>query len=149
MIKNWTVESPRNVASFPRLPTIQFLIACSMQRNTFRARILHFELGAVHLSLRKCFESPALGGRNYKIRPQAHSFDRGPLPPPLCQLSIPVYLVDTDVIQVIKWTRPSRLRFCILQVIKIWTVGRPGNEATKTEHASMASLTTSNTRLLG
>ena len=39
-------------------------------------------------------------GRNYKIRPQARSFDEGPLPPLSTQ-------VDTDVIHVIKHTRPS------------------------------------------
>ena len=33
-----------------------------------------------------------------------------------------------NVIHVIKWTS---LCFCILQAIKNWTVGRPGNEASK------------------
>ena len=61
-------------------------------------------------------------GRNYKIRPQVHSFDGGPLPP----LST---LVDTDVIHVIKMDQAFPLHFCILQAIKNWTVGRPGNEA--------------------
>ena len=29
----------------------------------------------------------------------------------------------------IKWIRPPPPHFCILQAIKNWTVGRPGNEA--------------------
>ena len=42
-------------------------------------------------------------------------------PPPLC-------LPDTDIIHVIKWTR-LLLCFFVLQAIKNWMMGRPGNEA--------------------
>ena len=73
------------------------------------------------------FKIPPLGTETiYKIRPQAHSFDGGPLHPS-------VYLVDTDVIHIIKWTRPFPL-FYILQAIKNWTVGRPENEARLSTH---------------
>ena len=61
---------------------------------------------------------------NYKIKPQASFFNQGllhPSPPPLSTK------VDTDVILVIKG---RGLHFCKLQVIKNWTVGRPGNKTT-------------------
>ena len=76
-------------------------------------------------------------GRNYKKGPQARFFDRGP-PLSLC-LSIP------DVIHVIKYTRPSPSVFFILQAIKNWTVGRPGNKARYNVHVPYAQ--TVHTRL--
>ena len=59
-------------------------------------------------------------GRNYKISPQARSFDGGPLPP-----SVYLGRHSRDNIY-----QAFPLCFCILQAIKNWTVGRPGNEAT-------------------
>ena len=38
--------------------------------------------------------------------------------------------VDTDAIYMIKCSQAFPLRFCTLQAIKNWTVGRPGNKAT-------------------
>ena len=61
-------------------------------------------------------------GRNYKIRPQACFFNRGLRPPS-------IILGRHNILHVIKWTKPSSFVFCILQMIKNWTVGRPGNEA--------------------
>ena len=47
----------------------------------------------------------------------------------------PLSTVDTDVIHVIKYTRPSLSVFAyIQQVIKNWMVGRPGNEAMQDIH---------------
>ena len=40
------------------------------------------------------FETPVLGGRNYKIRPETHFFNRGPLPSS-------VYLRRQNIIHVI------------------------------------------------
>ena len=54
------------------------------------------------------------------------SFSQGPLPPPLSTL------VDTNIIHMIKWTKPFGLR--ILQAIKNWMVGRPENEAKIQKH---------------
>ena len=60
-------------------------------------------------------------GRNYKIRPQACSFNRASLP-----LCLPR---KTKCHSCNKMDQASPLHFCILQVIKNWMVGRPGNEA--------------------
>ena len=57
-------------------------------------------------------------GRNYKIRPLACSFDGGSL-----------HLDRHWRHSRDKWYQAFPLRFCILQAIKNWTVGRPGNEA--------------------
>ena len=131
------------LASFPGLPTVQFLIACSMQKqrgkawyhlsrewrqclhrqrgggvtdrkDAFRTCVLRFEPRAVCFLHRKRFSAWA---RNYKIRPLACSFDGDPPPPP------PLWHHSRD-----KWYQAFPLRFCILQAIKNWTVGRPGNE---------------------
>ena len=42
-------------------------------------------------------QNSSIWGRNYKIRPHAHSFDGGPL----------YTQEDTDIIHLIKWTKPS------------------------------------------
>ena len=39
--------------------------------------------------------------------------------------------VDTDIIHVMKYTCTFPLCFCIMQAIKNWTVGSPGNEVNK------------------
>ena len=59
--------------------------------------------------------------RNYKIRRLARSFDQWPLP-------TSVYLGRHWCHSRDKWYQAFPLRFCILQAIKNWTVGRPGNE---------------------
>ena len=61
-------------------------------------------------------------GRNYKISPLVRSFDRGPLPPSVYLGWHWCHSHDT-------WYQTFPLHFCILQVIKNWMVGRPGNEA--------------------
>ena len=62
------------------------------QKNAFRAHVPRFEQGAVRFSLRELLKLQRLGQKL-----QARSFNRGPL----------LYLVDTDIIYMIKWTRPS------------------------------------------
>ena len=96
------------VASFPGLPTVQFLITCSMQNRggrsglfyyvddvsvylgrqkgggvtdrkyTFCTRVLHFELEAVHFSFHEHLKLQRLG---QKLQEKASSFDGGILPP--------------------------------------------------------------------
>ena len=50
---------------------------------------------------------------------EMRSFNWGLLPP----------FVYTDVIHAVKCSQAFPLHVCILQAIKNWTVGRPGNEA--------------------
>ena len=99
------------LASFPGLPTIQFLITCNMQKQRGRPGIIyHVNDVSVYLGRQRggkgsliermhfagaffvfnqeryafCFanvQNSSAWGRNYKIRPLAHSFDGGPLPP--------------------------------------------------------------------
>ena len=66
--------------------------------------------------------------RNYIIRPLAHSFDGGPLPPS-------VYLGKHWCISRDKISQAFLLHLCILQAIKNLTVGRPGNEANNFTHS--------------
>ena len=61
-------------------------------------------------------------GRNYKIRPQARSYNEGPLPSS-------VYLGRHWHHSCDKTYQAFPFRFCILQAIENWMVGRPGNEA--------------------
>ena len=96
------------VASFPALPTVQFLITCSMQKWRGKAwsilscaYVLHFEPGPVHFLLTNVQNSSAWDKASKKR--QAHSFSQGPSPP--------LYLGRHDVIHVIKWTRLSPLVF--------------------------------------
>ena len=63
-------------------------------------------------------------GTNYKIMPLARSLDGGPLPPS-------VYLGRHWRHSHDKCSQAFPLHFCTLQAIKNWTVGRPGNEATR------------------
>ena len=75
------------------------------RKNAFRTCVLHFELGAAHFCFANIWNF-SLGGRNYKVRPQACSFDGGPLPP--------LPRLDTDIFHMINWAR----HLCILQAIK-------------------------------
>ena len=59
-------------------------------------------------------------------RPQACSFDQGPLPLCLHIIHMIKYLGRHHSCD--KWTGPSP-SFSILQEINNWTAGRPGNEA--------------------
>ena len=61
-------------------------------------------------------------GRNYKIRPQARSFDWEPLPPS-------VYLGRHLRHQCDKMDHTFPLSFCMLQATINWAVGRAWNEA--------------------
>ena len=45
--------------------------------------------------------------------------------------------VDSDVIHMIKWTRPYPSAFAYCKRSKNWMVGRPGNEATQYIHTYM------------
>ena len=125
---------------------LQFLIACSMQKQ--REGLVHFITWMTLCLLGRqrggrgpqskerisctrssfwtrsgtfliswTFKTPALEAET--TRPEAHFFNRGPLP-----LSVYLGRQTCD-----KMDQAFSLNFCILQVIKNWTVGRPGNEA--------------------
>jgi len=84
----------------------------------FCAHVLHFVQGSVRFSLHECL---TLGTESIK---------KGLVPligdpsPPLCY-----HGVDTDILHIIKPTRPSPSVFAVLKVIKTGWWGRPGNEA--------------------
>ena len=87
-----------------------------------------FEPEAVCFSLHEHSKLQHLGQKlqdKASSSPQARSFLR---------------LVDTDVIHVIKYTKVFPFRFCILQVIINWTVGRPGNGASTSQHVCTNSI---------
>ena len=126
------------VALFPGLPTIHFLITCSMQKRKGKAWSVlsrkwrqcrqkeegspmertHFVHIFFILNQEWChfrlvnLRNSIARGKNYKKRLQAPSLDGGPLPP----LSTKV---DTDIIWVIKWTRPSPSIFVIKNCIVV------------------------------
>ena len=126
------------IALFPGLPTVHFLIACSMQKNGpgpfYHVNDVRVYLGRqrrggvpnqkntfVHVFFVFRFANvrkSSTWGRNYKIRPQARLFGGGSLP----------HSVDTDVTHVIKWTRTPSSIFAYCKRSKNWTEGRPGNE---------------------
>ena len=142
-LKEFSWRGQQTVASFPGLPTVQFLIACSMQKQRGkawyhlscewhqkieRAHFTHefFVLNRERYAFRFAnVQNSSTWGRKYKIWHLARSFDRGPLPPS-------VYLGRHWRHSRDKWYQAFPLRFCILQAIKNWTVGRPGNEAKQT-----------------
>ena len=93
------MHNAENLASFPSFPTIQFLIACSMQKRRGEAwSIYHVNIVSVYLDRQRgqvrcprskecisctcywfgtrtgMFETPALWSRNYRIKPQPRSF---------------------------------------------------------------------------
>ena len=92
------------------------------QNNAFRARVLRLKqeqyvFHFANVQKLQCLEQKL---HLYKIRPEV--CQSGTIPASVCP-------GRQNVIHVIKWTRPSHLHFCILQAIKNWTVGRPGNKA--------------------
>ena len=100
-------EIPTWVASFPGLPAVQFLIACSMQKR--RGKVWSILSHIVYLGRQRggggvvpnqkeyishtffawnslCFSlcdhlKPSAWDRNYKIRSRARFFNQAPLPP--------------------------------------------------------------------
>ena len=66
------------------------------QKSTFHACVVRFEPGTVHFLLLKCSQLQCL---KQKLQEKASSL--------LFQLGTPPPSVDTDIIHMIKWTRPS------------------------------------------
>ena len=91
------------------------------EKNVFCACVLHFEPWVVDLLLHECSKLQCLGQKLQDKRHEARSFNGTP--------SNSIYLsrhwhYSHDIMD-----QAFPLCFCILQVIKIWTVGRTGNEA--------------------
>ena len=78
-----------NLASFPSLPTVKFLIACSMLKQ--RGPFYHVNDVSVYLGRQRGKDSflnirnSDNLDRNYKISPQVSFFNWGLLPQPLCR----------------------------------------------------------------
>ena len=130
-------------ASFPGLPTVQFMIACSMQKQRGEAwfMILAHEwhqclptlrggegspLERTSLSPYVVVSTPSTGvlnvckAKNILVQNKG-SFNQRPLPP--------IYQGRYWCHSHGKVDQDFPLCFCILQAFKNWTVGRPGNEA--------------------
>ena len=144
-----------SVALFPGLPTVQFLICNNggrrpgilyhvnevsvylgrqrgggipHRKNAFCTHAFCFEPEAIRFSLHERSKLQRLG---QKLRDktssshQARSFDGGILTP----FCLYTYIGKHWHHSRDKTYQAFPLRFCILQAIKNWTVGRPGNEA--------------------
>ena len=140
----WVHSQGMLLGLFPVLPTIQFLISCSMkkakgeglvhfitwitsvstlgrQRYVWGGGVSDWRMNLMHACQEQYvflfYESLKLQRMGLKQQGKASSsFFQSGTPAHLC-----LPKVDTDVIHLIKWTRPSiPLRICTLQLIKNW-----------------------------
>ena len=112
----------QKLASFPGLPTVKFLITCSMQNQRGEAGPFYYvndvsvdlgrqRGGGVLIGLFLEFLSQALEFQIFTktknipllVQDREHMHNQGPLP---SSVYIPRY-IDIDVIHIIKWTRPN------------------------------------------
>ena len=125
------------LASFPGLPTVQFLIASSMQKWRGEAWVHLGRQRGERVSDRKnTFMHVFLVlNSNTWGRNQARSFDGGTPPHPSSVYQGGHWHHSCD-----KMDQVFPLQFFILQVIKNWKVGRPENEAITRPHLTWHSL---------